>query len=197
MAQIISPCLNSTIDDIKLESLRILGAAAQSNPKVQKKALEHDYIQKLLHIIATSSNLQVKSRSIFALSALVRHFPAAQKILLDHGALAIFSKILDSDQSKIQIRVLNLMNDMIQERTSFDLIDNEKEKQLKLQAYEATELEAKLSGHDFCNRVVDLIERSEDKELLDVIHGAISNFQKVCQFKSMEGLDKLRRRDEL
>ncbi|KAG7201215.1 hypothetical protein KM043_004001 [Ampulex compressa] len=79
MSKIVSLCLNATNNEIKAEALRLLGAAVQSNPKVQLKALEHDFVQKLLRILSTNNKIEVKSRCLYALSALIRHYPAAQK----------------------------------------------------------------------------------------------------------------------
>nr|XP_012229304.1 PREDICTED: nucleotide exchange factor SIL1 isoform X2 [Linepithema humile] len=64
LTKIISPCLNGTNNEIKSEALRLLGAAAQSNPKVQAKALENDFIQKVLHVLSTSSRIEIQMKAM-------------------------------------------------------------------------------------------------------------------------------------
>ncbi|XP_012229304.2 nucleotide exchange factor Sil1 isoform X2 [Linepithema humile] len=64
LTKIISPCLNGTNNEIKSEALRLLGAAAQSNPKVQAKALENDFIQKVLHVLSTSSKIEIQMKAM-------------------------------------------------------------------------------------------------------------------------------------
>ena len=57
--------------------------------------------------------MEIKSRCLFALSALIRQFPAAQKVWIDHGGVEIFGKILIDDQLQVQIKVMRLINDLI------------------------------------------------------------------------------------
>ncbi|KAK2579273.1 hypothetical protein KPH14_008232 [Odynerus spinipes] len=192
ITNIISPCLNSTYHEVKAEALRLLGAAVQSNPKVQGKALENDLMQKLLHMLSTNSKTMVKSRCLFALSALVRQFPAAQKALLDRGGLEIFGTILSSDQLQTQIKVMKLINDLIVERQDVDKISDIGQREAKAREYAITDLEQKLLMHRYCKHLNDLMVKSfvyemgnqhdiENYELLEVVSESMIMISPICK----------------
>ncbi|XP_043274036.1 nucleotide exchange factor Sil1 [Venturia canescens] len=164
MAKIISPCFNSTNDEIKAEALRVLGAAVQSNLKVQSKALEHDFVQKLLHILATNNRATVQSRCLFALSALVRQYPAAQKALIDHGGLELFGKILEDGHLQTQSRIMKLMGDLVIERSDLNEIEDELLRRQKDREYASTDFEQKLLTHGYCKHLSDLTIKSFSNE---------------------------------
>ncbi|XP_076246014.1 sil1 nucleotide exchange factor [Calliopsis andreniformis] len=165
MSKIISPCLNGTNNEIKAEALRLLGAAVQSNPKVQLKALENDFVQKLLQILSTNSKIEVKSRCLFALSALIRQFPAAQKVWIDHGGIEIFGKILLDEQLQIQMKVMKLINDLIIERQNLQEVTDAELLQLKTNAYATANIEQKLLAYDYCKHLSNLMAKSFKREL--------------------------------
>lgn len=194
IANIISPCLNSTYQEIQVEALRLLGAAVQSNPKVQEKALENDLTQKLLHMLSTSSKAIVKSRCLFALSALVRQFPAAQKALFDRGGLEIFGKILSSDQLQAQIKVMKLINDLIIERQDVEKIADIGQRDAKTREYAITNLEKKLLMHRYCKYLNDLMIKSfeyemsnqhdtQNYELLEIITESMITISPICKIE--------------
>lgn len=160
MTKIISPCLNGTNNVIKTEALRLLGVAVQSNPRVQLKALENDFVQKILHILSTSNKLKVKSRCLFALSALIRQFPAAQKVWLDHGGLEIFGKILVADQLLVQLKVMKLINDLIIERQNLQEITDVEQREQMMRAYAVANIEQKMLLHDYCNHLSNVMIKS-------------------------------------
>lgn len=164
MAKIISPCFNSTNDEIKSEALRLLGTAVQSNLKVQTKALEHDFVQKLLHILATNNKVPVESRCLFALSALIRHYAAAQKALIDHGGLELFGKILEDGHLQTQSRIMKLMGDLVVERRNLNEIEDELLRQQKIRDYASTDFEQKLLTHSYCKHLSDLTMKSFSNE---------------------------------
>lgn len=165
MSKIISPCLNTTNDAIKIEALRILGTAVQSNPKVQAKALNNDLVQKLLHQLTLNNNVSVRSRCLFALSALVRQFPAAQKALIDHGGLEIFGKILEDGQLLIQLRVMKLITDLAVERENIKITEDKGILELKIREYETTDFERKLVLHKYCKSLSNIIKHSVKQSL--------------------------------
>ncbi|XP_054005696.1 nucleotide exchange factor Sil1 [Hylaeus anthracinus] len=165
MSKVISPCLNATNNEIKAEALRLLGAAVQSNPNVQLKALENDFVEKLLHILSTSTKLEVKSKCLFALGALIRQFPAAQKVWIDHGGVEIFGKILTDDQLQVQVRVMQLISDLITERQNLREITDPEQLQLKTKAYAAADVEQKLLTYGYCKHLSNLMIKSFKVEL--------------------------------
>lgn len=163
MSKIISPCLNGTNNEIKAEALRLLGTAVQSNPKVQLKALENDFVEKLLHILSTNTKMEVKTKCLFALSALIRQFPVAQKVWIEHGGLEIFGKILADDQLQVQMRVMKLISDLITERHNLQEVTDAE--QTKTKAYAAVDIEQKLVTYGYCKHLSNLMINSFKDEL--------------------------------
>lgn len=169
MNKIISPCLNGTNNEIKIEALRLLGAAVQSNPKVQLKALENDLVQKLLHILSTSNKSDLKSRCLFALGALIRQFPIAQKVWVDHGGIEIFGQILVDGQLHVQMKVMKLINDLIVERQHIEYITDVAQQELRVKAYSAADIERKLLKYSYCDRLSNLMITSFKIDLSDLL----------------------------
>ncbi|XP_066592695.1 nucleotide exchange factor Sil1 isoform X2 [Prorops nasuta] len=192
MTKIISPCLNSTNNKLQAEALRLLGAAVQSNPKVQIKALENDFIQKLLHMLSASTKTNIRSRCLFAISALIRQFPAAQKVLIDHGGLEIFGEILIYDQEQIQLRVMNLINDLVIERQDLNKLVELKQQQLKIKEYDFTNFEKKLQAQKYCKHLTNLMIKyfkenipsrliNGDLEFIQVILESMTTVSDICK----------------
>ncbi|OXU27090.1 hypothetical protein TSAR_008395 [Trichomalopsis sarcophagae] len=186
MAKIISPSLNSTNWEVKAEALKLLGAAVQSNPKVQLKALESDFVQKILHMLTVYNKVEVKSRCLFALGALVRHFPAAQKALINNGGLEVFGKILIDGQSQVQTRVLNLINDLTIERQNLKEIQDEQQRLRRTKEYDLTNFEPKLLMHSYCQNLVDLMIRSlridsDIDDFHEVIYESMITLSFICK----------------
>ncbi|XP_033322941.1 sil1 nucleotide exchange factor [Megalopta genalis] len=165
MPKIISPCLNGTNNEIKAEALRLLGAAVQSNPTVQLNALENGVVQKLLHLLSTNTRMEVKSRCLYALSALIRQFPAAQKVWINYGGLEIFGKILMNDQLQIQMKVMKLVSDLIIERQDLQDATDSEQSHMKTNAYAVVELEQKLLTYEYCKHLSNLMVKSLKDEM--------------------------------
>lgn len=165
ITKIISPCLNATNNEIKANALRLLGVAVQSNPRVQLKALENDFVQKLLHILSTSNKMEVKARCMFALGALIRQFPAAQKVWIDHGGLEIFGKIMVSDQLPVQMKVMKLINDLIIERQNLQEITDLEQREQRIRAYAVADIERKMLVHEYCKHLSNLLVKRYDDEI--------------------------------
>ncbi|KAG5345313.1 SIL1 factor, partial [Acromyrmex heyeri] len=199
LTKIISPCLNGTNNEIKSEALRLLGAAAQSNPKVQAKALENDFIQKVLHVLSTNNKIEVKSRCLFALSALIRQFPAAQKAWIDHGGLQLLGKILYDDQLHIQMKAMKLINDLTIERRNLEEIHDAEQRQQRMREYAITDFELKLLRHDYCKLLSNLMVKCfkekltgqfsiENNDFLEVVSDSMITISPICktEFKNIE-----------
>lgn len=201
LTKIISPCLNGTNNQIKSEALRLLGTAVQSNPKVQTKALESDFIQKVMHVLSTSSKIEVKSRCLFALSALVRQFPAAQKAWIDHGGLQLLGKILYDDQLQIQMKAMKLVSDLTIERQNLQEIYNVEQREQKMREYAITDFEQRLLRHDYCKLLGNLMVKCfkgklvgqfsiENNEFLEVVSDSMITVSPICrnEFKDIKRL---------
>lgn len=117
-----------------------------SNPVVQVKAVESGALQKLLTALATAQPLIVKKKVwtptlipakcpvcvqttnvfcvplsscqvLFALAALLRHFPYAQHNFLSNGGLQVLSELFRADGGGVlRTRIVTMLYDMISEK---------------------------------------------------------------------------------
>jgi hypothetical protein len=88
------------------------------NPKVQLKGFNLGFVQYLSRLLNTETDDNIKYRLLFTLSTLLRNFPQAQKVFIEHGGIEIIVKILDQTNSnkKINMRAIELMNDLMAEK---------------------------------------------------------------------------------
>ena len=88
-----------------------------SNPRVQVAAVEVGAMQQLVRMLSLEPSVGVRSHVLYALSALVRHFPHAQQRFLELGGLhalkALFSQ---PDTTALRLRAVTLINDMLVEQ---------------------------------------------------------------------------------
>ncbi|XP_034937231.1 nucleotide exchange factor SIL1 isoform X2 [Chelonus insularis] len=176
MSIIISPCLNTTNDNVKIEALRILGTAVQSNPNVQSKALNNDLIPKVLHLLTTSNKATLRSRCLFALSALLRQFPTSQKVFIDHGGLEIFGKILENGQLQTQLRIMQLITDLAIERENINKTEDERLRLMKIREYRKTNFEEKLIEHKYCKYLASILRQNFQQNI------AVNSLMEISDF---------------
>jgi len=122
--RVLKPSLNSSEARLQESAAFIIGSAAQSNPKVQIAFLEAGFINILLRKITPPYSVKTGSKCLYALAAILRNFPEAQHVLIDSGGIEVFQKIFSTDESqqlnKIKIKILTLVQDLIDERSNLD-----------------------------------------------------------------------------
>ena len=65
--------------------------------------------------------MQVRSRALYALSSIIRHFPVAQKTFFEGGGVSAFSQLFQiesNDFKKLQLKVVTLLSDIITEKST-------------------------------------------------------------------------------
>ena len=63
--------------------------------------------------------MDLKRKVIYAISSLCRHFPYAQKKLLDFGGLSVFGELFqEPDAEKLQLKAVTLLHDILVEKVS-------------------------------------------------------------------------------
>lgn len=112
------------------EAIRILGSSSQSNAKVQVRVLKEGFLPLLLkqiqwqyqcHVAQSPQfSLGIFSRLFYAISALVRHFPKAQKDFIEAEGLVVLTDVMKdaSVAPKMHFKILTLVNDLLTERVS-------------------------------------------------------------------------------
>jgi len=122
--RVLKPSLNSSEALLQESAAFIIGSAAQSNPKVQIAFLEAGFINILLRKITPPYSVKTGSKCLYALAAILRNFPEAQHVFIESGGIEVFQKIFNTDESqqlnKIKIKILTLVQDLIDERFNLD-----------------------------------------------------------------------------
>ncbi|XP_046752422.1 nucleotide exchange factor SIL1 isoform X2 [Diprion similis] len=202
LRKVIHPCLNGTIEEIKCEALHVLGAAVQSNPKVKEIALESEFVPIILRMLTKHGNAKLMNRCIYALGSLVRNYPAAQKSLLSHGGLEIFSQVLADGPISTQKRIMNLVNDLIIERVNLNEIEDLERRNLKMQEYTGIELEEKIVQHKLCSQLGSLLVKTiqneikiefnaQDHDLLEAIYECVLTVGDICKLEFKQNGDQI------
>lgn len=187
----ILPGLNNTIlrDHVALA----LGAALQGNPSVQKAMLD----SQGLHALLVSSKAGCGSQCIFALSTLVRQFPAAQKLLIDLGGLQVLAQVFQSRDSnlKLRLKIVTLLSDLLVERnhalTGAESSDRKKQ-------YIKIDITPSIVSSGFCELIPTLMKSSSEdtrEKVLHALHGLVGfcNFDRlVPQLESLKSHYKFR-----
>ena len=90
------------------------------NPKVQLKALNLGFVPHLLRLLNIEVDDNIRFRLMFTLSTLLRNFPQAQRSFLEHGGIETIVTLIDQTEpnNKIQLRAIELMNDLIVEKVN-------------------------------------------------------------------------------
>ncbi|UJR31461.1 hypothetical protein I4U23_018951 [Adineta vaga] len=134
-------------NDIRHLICLALGAAFQGNPKVQLAGFNLGYVQHLLRLLNVEKDDNIEFRLLFTLSTLLRNFPQTQRNFLEYGGIETIVKIVDQTEptSKIQMRVIELMNDLITEKDQ--ATDDNR------QAYENIDIRDRLVKHDWCTKI--------------------------------------------
>lgn len=79
--------------------------------------MEAGAMQQLVRMSSQEPSNSVRSHVLYALSALVRHFPYAQQHFLQLGGLhALKAFFSQSDTAKLRLRAVTLINDMLLEQ---------------------------------------------------------------------------------
>nr|XP_019934043.1 PREDICTED: nucleotide exchange factor SIL1 isoform X2 [Paralichthys olivaceus] len=164
--QFILDGLNSSDFRLQESSAFVLGSAMASNPVVQVKAVESGALQRLLTALATAQPIRVKKKVLFAVAALLRHFPYAQHNFLSHGGLQVLSELFRADGGGVlRTRIATMLYDMISEKelisqTGLDpVLDAAHEDRVR--QYSKVSVEGELLEKGWCTLVPQLLESTE------------------------------------
>ncbi|EFA10120.2 Nucleotide exchange factor SIL1-like Protein [Tribolium castaneum] len=143
--------LNSTDSEVKKETLKLMTALMQNNVNPKIHALESGAVGVLLRLVNFESDLGVKTRALSALGALLRSFPAAQRKFVESGGLSVLSKFFDSDDIKLQIKLVTMISDLLVEH-EYSVVDENLSKY-----YVKFDLTKRILEHDWCKKLNKLL----------------------------------------
>lgn len=162
ISDIVLPMLNSSESHLRAAAAHLLGSAAQSNVKVQIAGLENGAISSLLKTLWLNSDLTVQIRSVYALSCIIRNFPAAQEKFVKEGGLSVFAQVFEEENHKLKIKIITLLYDLLSERENTKLLllehsTGQEDLKMRLEQYKTVGLEESLIEHSWCKRVPEVL----------------------------------------
>lgn len=177
IAKILVPSLNSSLENLQESAGFLIGSAAQSNPRVQVAFLEAGFVDTLLRIIATKPSPAVTTKALYGLSAILRNFPEAQNTFLRNGgldSLKLVFKLQGKPFDKIKIKILTLVQDLLDERRHLDVNSDDGRK--RLEQYSKIDLENLLSNSGWCEvfQTILVLPREDRRAKRDDILSAVS-----------------------
>ena len=84
-------------------------------------AVDSGALQQLLHLISSAEAFPVRKKAMYAISALLRHFPYAQMKFLQLGGLSTFSTLFKETDVRVislKVKAVTLLHDMLLEHVS-------------------------------------------------------------------------------
>uniref|UniRef100_A0A1A9WGZ7 Nucleotide exchange factor SIL1 n=1 Tax=Glossina brevipalpis TaxID=37001 RepID=A0A1A9WGZ7_9MUSC len=174
--------VNQTHLSLRVEAMRVLGAMAQNNPKVQVKVYEKNFGPYLTQILLSSSNTEELSSALYALGSLLRKFPHAQQNILSTSGTQALVSLLDKDcELKIKAKAITLISDVIVEKQLVLINDD------PIAAAQYTELNfpERLKDHWYCQTTDKLMtsyyhEFLKAPDLLEYFIHALGNTEPFC-----------------
>ncbi|XP_055851804.1 nucleotide exchange factor Sil1 [Episyrphus balteatus] len=109
--------VNNTNTALRVQSMRVLGALTQNNPKAQISVYEKNFGSYLSQILISSASTDELSTALYAFGSLLRKFPHAQKNILSRSGIRSLITVLSKDcEIKIKAKALTLISDLIVEK---------------------------------------------------------------------------------
>ncbi|KAI8129622.1 Nucleotide exchange factor SIL1 [Lucilia cuprina] len=178
--------VNSTNSALKVESMRVLGAMSQNNPRVQIKVYERNVGSHLAQIIMTSTNTEELSAALYAFSALLRKFPLAQqRILSTSGTQALMSVLNRDSELKIKVKAVVIIGDLLNERELALSESTATDDPLAAAQYAEINLSVWLMDQNFCEVLLNLLSESgirflEAPDLLEYVVNSLNVKEHLC-----------------
>ncbi|XP_076372663.1 sil1 nucleotide exchange factor isoform X1 [Tachypleus tridentatus] len=192
--QLVSPDLNITDEKVRELVVFTIGSAMQGNPKVQISVLQSNIMQNLLRLVVLDPSPNVKARSFYAISCLVRHFPLAQQWLVENGGLSAFSDVFnhgDPQHQKLQLKVVTLLYDLVTEQHLTKKHTKKGAVKEKLRQYEKFHLQEALVEQGFCLHIPKLL-LSPDYDTQEKVIRAMLVMVDLCKESFQSSLGKLK-----
>ncbi|WFD26042.1 hsp70 nucleotide exchange factor fes1 [Malassezia nana] len=106
--------LDETAPQIQSATAWVIGTAIQNNDKAQAIALSHGLLAPLVALLDTP-HTGVQNKSAYALSALLRHFPAAVAQFAVNGGWQSLHRALEGDNLVLRRKVVFLLTQLVRQ----------------------------------------------------------------------------------
>eukprot|EP00088_Acartia_fossae_P071791 TRINITY_DN9944_c0_g1_i3.p1 TRINITY_DN9944_c0_g1~~TRINITY_DN9944_c0_g1_i3.p1 ORF type:complete len:448 (-),score=78.71 TRINITY_DN9944_c0_g1_i3:217-1560(-) len=196
--RVLRPSLNaSQIPELQQNAAFIIGSAAQSNPKVQIAFLEAGFVQSLMWKLDSPISVDVRSKCLYALAAILRNFPEAQNVFFSSGGLEVFSRVFKENPTenlnKIKIKMLTLVQDLLDERDNLDeSLPSAAERKIQ---YDKTDLQDLMKKSGWCQvyKCPDLLGESTqdplDHDRIEKVVTAMVRIKEICAQDFLQDLE--------
>uniref|UniRef100_A0A0B7A9W9 Nucleotide exchange factor SIL1 n=1 Tax=Arion vulgaris TaxID=1028688 RepID=A0A0B7A9W9_9EUPU len=176
--------MNSTEEDIRETATFTLGAALQSNSKVQVAAVDTGALQQLLKLVSVDPSILVRKKALFALSTLLRQFPYAQKKFLHFGGLSALTELfVDCKDDGVKIKIVTLLTDLLLEydiNVNSAASDDPVQAQRSLQ-YQEVGLRDSLVKTGWCSIIISMLHSSSGHDNVEKVVTAMLSLTSVCR----------------
>lgn len=175
--------LNSSDPHIKEEAAHVVGSAVQSNPKVQVKVVELGGLPILIRLLSDQKQpMNVRNKAMYALSSLIRNFPAAQYFFSNSGGFSSLRNLFkEKKNEKLQMKAISLINDLVVERKDLSLHEEEQNKE-KIRQYNLFSLSSVIDEIGLCLEIVSML-KTEAHDNRETLLTAVKNLHNICTKK--------------
>ncbi|KAK3777871.1 hypothetical protein RRG08_038117 [Elysia crispata] len=176
--------MNSTAEEIRETACHTLGAAMQSNAKVQVTAMESGVLHHLVRGLVIEPSKIVRKRMLFALSTLLRQFPFAQKKFLEEGGLtALASLFKKTDDKNIQIKIVTLLTDLLSESdANMDVLSSGSPAQTeRSKQYQSIKLREAMISTGWCRLMPTLLQGSQEETEHDSVEKVVQAMSALAE----------------
>ncbi|CAH0393840.1 unnamed protein product [Bemisia tabaci] len=112
---VFKPCLSSKHDSIRWRAASIIADLTQNNPFCQQHILEAGFIPILLDLISNDPDEKTQTKSLYALSCLMRDNPKSIEPFLENNGLAVLLKATQSPIERLQTKSCFLLSVLCKE----------------------------------------------------------------------------------
>ncbi|KAM4651848.1 hsp70-binding protein 1 [Discoglossus pictus] len=114
MNLLLSHYLDSPEAELRWQSAELIGICSQNVPFVQETVLSLGAMKKLLHLMDLDYNDEVRIKSLFAISCLVREQEAGLAEFLKLDGFSVLMRAMQSDVLKLKIKSAFLLQNLLQ-----------------------------------------------------------------------------------
>ncbi|CEM23654.1 unnamed protein product [Vitrella brassicaformis CCMP3155] len=109
-------CLSHQNHDVQEKSCEIFSLLLAHNPEIQEATCNRNGLDKFLALVDSNSQDMVRFRALSALAALTRHFPRAEKMLVDRNGFATLMHAVASGNPRDSQKAASLARHLVHEQ---------------------------------------------------------------------------------
>ncbi|KAK9763226.1 hsp70 nucleotide exchange factor fes1 [Basidiobolus ranarum] len=109
--------LDSPHPSLRMNAAWVCGTALQNNPKAQKAFMDNEGLVPMLRVLREDTDNAVRSKALYCISGLIKHFPEGFKIFTAEGGFQVLKDILNKeDDVSLITKTIFLLNSLVQQQ---------------------------------------------------------------------------------